>query len=237
MTRAKSRSAGRRVPDAAAPAFTPVPTRARHDGWTPERQGDFIEALAESGCVDEACQRVGMSTRSAYALRRRLDAGSFRQAWDIALDYAIRRLSDAVFARALHGVARPVFYKGEQIGERRHYDERLAMFLLRYRDPVRYGAWRDGTVAEQHPEVPAVLLSKAVNRVMEDAGDAAVGVVPPARAPLARMRVVRPGDDPDHDAEYYKRATEEELVAELRKLNIPGMEDFDPDADSGADVA
>ena len=26
-------------------SFTPVPTRARHDGWTADRQRDFIRAL------------------------------------------------------------------------------------------------------------------------------------------------------------------------------------------------
>src|SRR4029453_1560965 len=71
--------------------FTPAHLRSRHDGWTPEKQTGFIEALAECGCVTEACERVGMSPRSAYALRARIDAQSFRIAWDTALDYAVRR--------------------------------------------------------------------------------------------------------------------------------------------------
>src|SRR5690606_20298426 len=112
-------------------------------GWTPDRQHDFIKALAESGCVTEACRAVGMSARSAYALRARADAISFRNAWDTALDYAIRRLSDAVLSRAIHGVPVAQFYRGEQIGEKRYYNDRLAMFLLRYRDPLRYGKWLD----------------------------------------------------------------------------------------------
>jgi hypothetical protein len=135
-------------------------------------------------------------------------------------------------------VARPVFYKGEQIGERRHYDERLAMFLLRYRDPVRYGAWRDGAVAEQHPEGAAVILSKALNQVMMDAGDpdASAGASP--RPLLAPLRILYPDDDPDpdHDADYYKPATEEEIVAELRKLNIPGVSDIGLEDHSDEDV-
>jgi hypothetical protein len=44
-------------------------------------------------------------------------------------------------SRALHGVPRPIFYKGEQVGERREYDERLTMFLLRWRRSQRYGRW------------------------------------------------------------------------------------------------
>jgi hypothetical protein len=155
--------------DAPIPDFEPVPTRHRHDGWTPERQADFIEALAESGCVEESCKRVGKSATSAYALRRRVDAQSFRVAWDAALDYAIRRLSDAAFSRALNGVSRPVFYQGEQIGERRHYDERLTMFLLRHRDPLQYGAWRDAMVFKRHPDGAAIQLSKLVDRARDDA--------------------------------------------------------------------
>ena len=30
-------------------------------GWTAERQIAFIEALAETACVEEACRRVGTS--------------------------------------------------------------------------------------------------------------------------------------------------------------------------------
>lgn len=90
--------------------FAPVRLRRRHDGWTPEKQVAFIEALAESGCVDEACKRVGMGRASAYALRARPDAIAFRLAWEAALDHAIRALTDAAFSRALNGVSRPVFY-------------------------------------------------------------------------------------------------------------------------------
>lgn len=159
-----------------APGTLPatVSVKSRHDGWTPDRQHAFIAALAESGCVTEACAAIGISTCSAYRLRARPDASIFRQAWDVALDYAIRRLGDAALSRALHGVARPVFYQGEQIGERRHFDERLTMFLLRYRDPVRYGAWLDAMEARRHPDGPGITLAYALNSVF----DAAHGVTP-----------------------------------------------------------
>lgn len=113
--------------------FTPLDLRSRHDGWTAEKQIAFIEALAETACVESACRRVGMSDSSAYQLRRRPCGASFRRAWDAALDYALHRLEQAALSRALNGVPRPVFYKGEQVGEWREYDERLTMFLLRFR--------------------------------------------------------------------------------------------------------
>ena len=97
------------------------------------KQIAFVEALSETACVEDACRIVGMSPVSAYALRRRPPAHHFREAWDAALDMGVHRLEQAALGRALNGVARPVFYKGEQVGEWREYDERLTMFLLRYR--------------------------------------------------------------------------------------------------------
>ena len=154
--------------------FDAVPVRRRVDGWTPGRQADFIEALAETACVADACRAVGMSERSAYRLRVRPEAISFRNAWDVALDYAIRRLSDAALSRALNGVAKPVFFQGNQIGEQRHYDERLTMFLLRYRDPLRYGKHLDRSEHCGHQEGAALALVEATADVREDAGDVTI---------------------------------------------------------------
>jgi hypothetical protein len=146
--------------------FEPVPLRYRHDGWTPDRQLEFIQALADCGCVDTACRAVGMSRESAYALRRRPDAKAFRLAWAAAKDVMVERLDDAAMSRAINGVPVPIFHSGEQVGERRHYDERLTMFLLRYRHPVRYGRWRDRMEARQHPEGPVAILAFRIGRML-----------------------------------------------------------------------
>ena len=122
-------------------SFVPVHVSSRHDGWTAERQIAFIETLAETACVEEACRRVGMSDSAAYRLRRRPCGAAFREAWDAALDYALHRLEQAALSRALNGVPRPIFYKGEQVGEWREYDERLTLFLLNNRRRARFGKW------------------------------------------------------------------------------------------------
>jgi hypothetical protein len=154
--------------------FDAVPVRERHDGWTRDKQAEFIAALAESGCVEHACDFVGMSKATAYRLRRRPDARSFRVAWDAALDYAIRRLSDAVYSRAINGVAVPHYYKGELIGEHRRYDERLAMFLMRYRDPLRYGKFLDGNKYEGTDEIFAIRLASLQLEVEDEDFDEAM---------------------------------------------------------------
>jgi len=151
--------------DTPALTFTPVPVRERRDGWTAQRQLEFLEALAATACVEEAARHVGMSERSAYRLRLRVGARNFRAAWDAALDIGVHRLEQAALGRALRGVSRPVFYRGEQVGEWREYDERLAMFLLRYRRRLRFGAALDQLPADGDPD-PSVELDGGENPEM-----------------------------------------------------------------------
>ena len=208
MTR-KNRSSGASGPATPAPAarapaplaFTPIRLRKRRDGWTADRQVAFIAALAESGCVDEACQRVGMRRASAYALLSRNDSISFRAAWDAALDLAIGALGDAARSRAIHGVTRPVFYKGEQIGERRYFDERLTMFLLKTRDPERYGVWRDRFVFNTSRESKAQQLAAMTDLVLQKAVEYELGntLIEPS-APRRADTPDTPPEDPPADA-------------------------------------
>jgi hypothetical protein len=60
--------------------------------------------------------------------------------------------SSRAIERTINGVPRPIFYKGEQVGEWRHYDERLTMFLLRSRRPARYGKWVDQAEPPRQPD-------------------------------------------------------------------------------------
>ena len=120
--------------------FAPVPVRPRHDGWTVERQIAFVEKLADTGCITAACKYVGMSRESVRKLRRRPCGQAFRDACDAALDVGYADLEQAALERAKNGVSCPIFFNGEQVGERRHYDERLTMFLLRFRRRHRFGA-------------------------------------------------------------------------------------------------
>jgi len=122
------------------PAFTPVPRRHnRHDGWTPERQRAFIEALADTGSVTRAAAQVNIAQANCYTLRRAPGAESFRAAWDAALDYGVLRLKDIAFERAIEGQLVPVFVAGKLMGFRRKRNDALLMFCLRH-----YGQDADG---------------------------------------------------------------------------------------------
>lgn len=127
-----------------APAFTPVPLRARIDGWTPERQRAFIRALAETRSVGRAAAVVGMSRASAYRLRDRPGASSFAAAWDAAAIRSETRTSAKIEAdasslwdRALNGRVVPMMRKGEQVGERIRPDDAALMTLMRRFDRAR----------------------------------------------------------------------------------------------------
>lgn len=122
------------------PAFTPVPRKCdRSNGWKPEVQRAFIEALAETGSVRAACKQVGRADHGAYLLRRHPEAEQFRTAWDVALDIGMRRIEDVAMDRAINGVEQPLYYHGEIFGQRRTYNDRLLMFMLRNRAPERFG--------------------------------------------------------------------------------------------------
>ena len=123
------------------PAFTPVPRHYnRFDGWTPERQRGFIEALADTGSVKRAAHAVNMTPEGAYLLRRHPEGHEFRKAWEAALALGVQRLEDIAMDRALHGVESPVYSYGKIIGTRMVYNDRLLMFILRNRTGKRFRA-------------------------------------------------------------------------------------------------
>jgi hypothetical protein len=134
--------------------FEPVPVRARVDGWTPERQRAFIDVLADCGNVLLAAARVGMSEQSAHNLRKRPGAESFNRAWENAVRLAKSRLASIAWQRGVEGVEVPYYYRGELVGTRRHYSDRLLMFLIanvRDSDPARAA---DGLREEVREESP-----------------------------------------------------------------------------------
>ncbi|MBB4633929.1 hypothetical protein [Sphingosinicella soli] len=124
--------------------WIPVARQRRSDGWTPQRQREFIEVLADTGSVVEAARAVRMSANSCYRLRRAPGAEGFAAAWEAAIAYASRRLVDIAFDRAVNGVEDAVLDKdGAVIHLRRRYNDRLLMFLLRAHHPERYRAADD----------------------------------------------------------------------------------------------
>ncbi|MEP7349222.1 MAG: hypothetical protein ABI668_04625 [Sphingorhabdus sp.] len=121
--------------------FIPVPSRRnRHDGWTAARQELFLIHLEQLGVVSAAARAVGMSPKSAYALLKRSeecqgaggdDIPNFAEAWHSAIEIGQEAAFSLALKRTIEGEARPVFYRGRQVGERRVYGNGLLKTALR----------------------------------------------------------------------------------------------------------
>ncbi|PZQ62931.1 MAG: hypothetical protein DI544_01710 [Sphingomonas taxi] len=128
--------------------------RHRHDGWTPARQVAFLRVLRETACVRSACAHVGLSSTSAYRVKKRIP--DFGAAWDAALAYCVPALERAAYTRAVEGWLEPIVYKGEVVGHRRRFSDAMLRLLLLREDarPVptamraRSGAGRAAAEAE-----------------------------------------------------------------------------------------
>ncbi|MDQ3247361.1 MAG: hypothetical protein M3Q52_10845 [Pseudomonadota bacterium] len=61
----------------------------------------------------------------------------------------------------------PIFYKGEQVGEWRHFDERLTMFLLRTPRKERFSRWVElGPPDPEDPDADSALaLDGGIERI------------------------------------------------------------------------
>jgi hypothetical protein len=141
-----------REPPANLPSFlrfTPVPGKARHDGWSPARQFRFLLALARGAGVHEAARQVGRSRQTAYRLRTRSGAESFAAAWDAALAFAGEVRSAAAAASpaasaSIQTLLVPRFYRGRLIGYVQREDLRGAMATLSRLDRLAAKAEADG---------------------------------------------------------------------------------------------
>ncbi|HWT11560.1 MAG TPA: hypothetical protein VN231_02290 [Allosphingosinicella sp.] len=115
-------------------AFAPVPVRARRDGWTPERQRKFVDLLLAGCGPSEAAAAVGKTKQTAFALRGRPGAESFRAAWDSAVAHARRRRFAAppgsAASRGMESVLVPRFYRGRLVSVERRVTSGGMMRLL-----------------------------------------------------------------------------------------------------------
>lgn len=102
--------------------------------WSRAKMARFLAELAATHSVAAAARVVGMSRQSAYRLKARLRDQPFDLAWEAAVQSGYDALHQAALDRALNGIEVPVHHKGELVGTRRHYDERLTMFLLSARN-------------------------------------------------------------------------------------------------------
>ncbi len=86
--------------------------RKRHDGWNQQRLQRFLDVLAHTGCVEDACRVAGMSDVAPYRARQKYPL--FAAAWDDALARAQRGLIAIAYQRAVEGRETVIIRKGEE---------------------------------------------------------------------------------------------------------------------------
>ncbi|WP_426163799.1 hypothetical protein [Sandarakinorhabdus sp. DWP1-3-1] len=133
-----------------AQPFLPVPVQNRADGWTPEKQWKFVEALAQSASLTQAARAVRMSVRSAHRLRQHPQAAAFRAAWDAALGQAWGLLEQVALDRAVNGERETIERDGFLVAERRKpCSDRLLIHLLAAHERTQAAARADRAAAHK----------------------------------------------------------------------------------------
>ena len=99
--------------------------------WTPALERAFVDCLAETGSVTEACKAVSMSRRAAYDRKRRGAGLAFRIGWDAAVLLSRDVVADELLDRALAGQWTQT-ERDKDTGHTRRFaqDRRLGLALL-----------------------------------------------------------------------------------------------------------
>jgi hypothetical protein len=177
-------SQGLRIMDLSdTPSFIPA---TRHDGWSPELKSRFLAALAEKGNVRAAAARCGRSAQSAY-LQRRRDPW-FARGWAGALIHAHEHSVQVLADRALDGVEEPVFYRGELVGTRRRYDNRLLLAHIARLDQLVACYEQARHDAGRFDELLAIVAGEEVPTTMAAGGD---GFLPQDREAFVEATVAQ----------------------------------------------
>lgn len=99
-------------------------------------QNKFLEHFARLGMLTAAARAAGIaSSKVHYWLRT---DKVFAAAYAEAQEEAITAAEDELYRRAVHGVEKPVYYKGEEVGRVTDYSDQLLTFFLKAARPEKY---------------------------------------------------------------------------------------------------
>lgn len=96
---------------------------------TKKRREVFLKVLARRGVVIEAARAAGYPDSNTLYVARKSDE-DFAEAWDNALLASADILEEAAWTRAVDGVNKPVFFKGEVVGHETQYSDALLGQML-----------------------------------------------------------------------------------------------------------
>lgn len=101
------------------------------------RKRKFLQALAVTGNVGAACAAAGWTRTLAYSSRK--GDKDFAEKWDNAVENAADLLELEAHRRAVHGVKKGVYHKGELVDYETVYSDGLLTTLLKGNRPEKFG--------------------------------------------------------------------------------------------------
>lgn len=131
--------------------------RAREDS-TEARKERFLKELARRANVSAAAKKAKIPRSTVYDWYKADE--EFARRWDEAVDVAVDGLEEEAWRRAKDGVLKPVYQKGEKVGQVREYSDQLMVTLLKAHKPEKY---RERTSTELSGPGGAPLGPVAIN--------------------------------------------------------------------------
>ena len=108
---------------------------------TPEARAQFLTALAQTGSFAAAARSLGGTFRRRYQSFRRLYNinPTFRAECEEAIQLCLGRCEREAIRRAVEGVDKGIYYKGQRVGSERQFSDALLLKVLAVLAPDRWG--------------------------------------------------------------------------------------------------
>ena len=121
---------------------------------TATRKARFLEAFMRDATVFHAARAASIDRGTHYAWLK--NDPEYARAFSDAEEEAVQNLEAEARRRAVEGVDKPVFYRGQAIGKIRDYSDLLLIFLLKAKRPELYRdrfdhSPRDGNTKQPPP--------------------------------------------------------------------------------------
>lgn len=117
---------------------------------SPVNMKKFLRELERTGNLKASAAYVGVTPQAIYSAQKKIDG--FKEACDVARDKMAHTVETEMRRRAIEGVEKGVYYKGELVATEREYSDSLLTMLAKANAPDRYGRIDDrlGTVEHKH---------------------------------------------------------------------------------------
>ena len=109
-------------------------TKTALEKVTSPKQKRFLNVYRNNGgIITRAAKTANIDRR--YHYRWMENDTVYAEAFEEANKEVMETINEEIFRRAVEGIEKPVFYKGERVDTVREYSDNLLMFLAKRKDP------------------------------------------------------------------------------------------------------